>query len=323
MRETQKTVIYIGIALVLGIVTVLARPRQEPVRGPAIVGKELFDKFTDPTKAAGLQVVRYVEDVGEVHTFEVTKNPTTGLWSIPSHGNYPADAQDQMKDAASSLSGLTVLDVASENQQDHQLYGVIEPNKEKLKVGDKGVGLLVAFKDDKGSNLAKVIVGKQVKGTADQRFLRIPGQDPVYVAKISTEKLSTKFEDWIEKDLLKVNAFDVERLRLKDYSVVPTVNGYGIQPRSEVTTSFNSTDAKWKLDEMIVYKGAEAVRSDLLAGEELNKEKLDALKTALADVKIADVYRKPKGLGATLKASGDFAKDAEARRSLESRGFIL
>jgi hypothetical protein len=325
MNETQKTVTYIGIALVLGIVTVLARPRQEPVSLPGIVGKQLFEKFTDPTKAAGLEVVRYVEDVGEVHTFEVAKSPT-GLWSIPSHGNYPADAQDQMKEAASSLSDLTVFGVASQKPEDHQMYGVIEPNKEKLKVGDKGVGLLVAFKDEKGVNLARVIVGKTVKevsGAADKRFVRIPGQDPVYVVKINTDKLSTKFEDWIEKDLLKVNTFDVERLRLKDYSVVPTQGGYGIQPRSEVTASFNSADAKWKLDDMITYKGSEAIRSDLLEGEELNKEKLDALKSALADVKIVDVYRKPKGLGATLKASGDFAKDMEARRSLESRGFIL
>ena len=323
MGETQKTVAYIGIALVLGLVAVVARPRQEATTKKDIVDKPLFEKLADPMKAAGLEVVRYVEDVGEVHTFEVAKNPTTGLWSIPSHGNYPADAQDQMKDAASSLSGLTVLDIASENQQDQQLYGVVEPNKEKLKVGDKGVGLLVSFKDEKGGNLARVIVGKQRKGTPEQRFVRIPGQDPIYVVKISTDKLSTKFEDWIEKDLLKVNAFDVERLRLKDYSIVPTAGGYGMQPRSEVTTSFNSADAKWNLDEMIIYKGSEAVKSGLLEGEELNKEKLDALKTALGEVKIVDVYRKPKGLGTTLKASGDFAKDAEARRSLEARGFIL
>lgn len=323
MRENGKTVAYIGVALCLGVVTILARPKQETLRAPTIVGKPLFDKFTDATKAASLEVVRYAEDVGEVHTFEVAKNASNGLWSIPSHGNYPADAQNQMKEAASSLVGLTVLGVASEDQRDHELFGVIEPNKEKLKVGDKGVGLLVSFKNEKGENLARLIVGQQVKDATDQRFVRIPGQDPVYVAKITPDKLSTKFEDWIEKDLLKISTWDVERLRLKDYSVLPTANQYLIQPRSEITASFNQTDAKWKLDELITFKGKEMIKSNLLEGEEPNKEKLDAIKTALGDVKIVDVYPKPKGLGATLKASGDFAKDVEARRSLEARGFIL
>lgn len=322
MGEAQKTAAFVGVALVLGVVAVISRPKQEIVGAAPMVGKPLFEKFSDPSKAASMEIVRYAEDVGEVHNFEVAKNQS-GAWTIPSHGNYPADAQDQMKEAATSLIGVTVLDVASEDSQDHQLYGVVEPNKEKLKVGDKGVGLLVAFRDEKGDPLARLIVGQQVKGTTDQRFVRVPGQDAVYVAKVSTEKLSTKFEDWIEKDLLKLNVLDVERLRLKDYSVVPTVDGYAMQPRSDITVSLNATDGKWNLDQMLIYKGPEAQPSQLLEGEELDKEKLDALKNALGDVKIVDVYRKPKGLGATLKASGDFAKDAEARRSLESRGFIL
>jgi hypothetical protein len=96
-----------------------------------------------------------------------------------------------------------------------------------------------------------------------------------------------------------------------------------MQPRSEIAVSYNTTDAKWQLDEMVTYKGANSQKSELLEGEELNKEKLDEVRSSLGDVKIVDVYPKPKGLGATLKASGDFANDMEARRSLEARGFIL
>ena len=55
--------------------------------------------------------------------------------------------------------------------------------------------------------------------------------------------------------------------------------------------------------------------------EELNAKKLDELKTALDDLKIVDVAKKPAGLSAELKAGGDFLNNAEARQDLRSRGF--
>ena len=46
------------------------------------------------------------------------------------------------------------------------------------------------------------------------------------------------------------------------------------------------------------------------ADEELNAAKLDELKTALDDLKIVDVSRKPAGLSADLKAAADFTNTA-------------
>ena len=66
----------------------------------------------------------------------------TGLWVIPSSGNYPADADTQMRDAATSLIDLKVLGVASELASEHETYGVIEPDKQ-MDRSQAGVGLLV------------------------------------------------------------------------------------------------------------------------------------------------------------------------------------
>ncbi len=55
------------------------------------------------------------------------------------------------------------------------------------------------------NNLASLIIGEGVKDDVEQRFVRIPGQDVVYAVKIDPEKLSTKFEEWIEKDLLNID----------------------------------------------------------------------------------------------------------------------
>ena len=61
----------------------------------------------------------------------------------------------------------------------------------------------------------------------------------------------------------------------------------------------------------------------LAADEELNTAKLDDMMTALDDLKIVDVRRKPQGLSADLKASANFLNDANAVQSLEKCGFYL
>jgi hypothetical protein len=57
--------------------------------------------------------------------------------------------------------------------------------------------------------------------------------------------------------------------------------------------------------------------------EELDTSKLDAMKTALDDLKIIDVARKPAGLTADLKATGSIKPDDESFASLAKRGFYL
>ena len=49
-----------------------------------------------------------------------------------------------------------------------------------------------------------LIIGKAVRDAEGQRYVREAGRDVVYVIEIDPAKLSTSFEDWIEKDLLKL-----------------------------------------------------------------------------------------------------------------------
>ena len=55
--------------------------------------------------------------------------------------------------------------------------------------------------NDKKEPLVDLIVGKAVKDAEGQRYVREAGRDAVYVIEIDRSKLSTNFEDWIEKDL--------------------------------------------------------------------------------------------------------------------------
>ncbi len=327
MSESIKTVIFAAVAVVAVLVAVFTYPKQEEYRPPELLGKAMFPEFTDPASAAELKITKFTEGLGQLQEFEVVRSATSRLWTIPSSSNYPADAENQMKDAAGALIDLNVIGIASEDPKDHQVFGVIEPDKQKLDASQEGVGLLVAVKDAKGKELAKLIIGKGVKGEADQHFVRKPGQSQVYVVKIDPEKFPTEFEKWIERNLLKINTLDVEHATLKDYAIVTTQTLTGlrgtIDKRFEAQVTWNSDQSKWVLDELVQYRGGEKRPTELLPTEELNTQKLNEFKTALGDMKIVGVLRKPTGLGADLKAGTDFLNNEESQRSLMARGFYL
>ena len=232
----------------------------------------------------------------------------------------------RLRDAATSLIDLTVLGVASELASEHETYGVIQPDTQ-LDRSQSGVGLFVNVKDPAGKDLASLIIGKRVRGTEDQHFVRKPGIDSVYVVKIDPAKFPTEFSQWIERDLLKVNAFDVERVTLKDYSIVQTQTAAGprgtLARRYEADVTWNGEKNQWVLNNLVQYRNGTAIPTQLLETEELNPQTLSDLVLAMTDMKIVDVMRKPAGLGADLKAGTEITNDQEGLLSLSSRGFYL
>ncbi len=246
---------------------------------------------------------------------------------IPSYEGYPADAQDRLVNAATMFSDLAVINVVSEKESDHGTFGVLEPDAEKTQVGDEGVGTLVnVFGDtDEGkSKVASLIIGKEVKGSDGQHYVRRPGKSRVYQVKIDPSQLSTKFEDWIETDLLKVNSWDVSSVTLRDYSMSArqTLQGYLVSEERRFDLKTTDNNGTWELDYLTEYNADNEPRgASLEAGEELQKERLDTLKNSLGELKIVDVEKKPKGLGADLRADKSFTENMENIASLASRGF--
>ncbi|MFO0904672.1 MAG: DUF4340 domain-containing protein [Pirellulales bacterium] len=321
MNEGKKTLIYAGLALAIGLIAYATTPSPVGFKPSDAVGKPLFESFTDPLAAKSLEIVSFDAANSKLTSFKVTQNKD-GSWSIPSHGDYPADAENQLRDVATALVDLRPLDVVSEVADDHEYFGVIAPDKDKTKTGEQGVGLLVRMQDENGKPLAQLVIGKTDRKSEEQRFVRIPSQDVTYVAKIDTKKFSTNFGDWIQKDLLQLNAFDVERLKLMDYSVNRTERGLRLDARLEATMAFDAPVNQWKLEDMITYVQRKPTKTLLSESEELNREKIDAMKTALDDLQIVDVQRKPKGLTSDLKADAGFMSDQESVDSLIQRGFI-
>jgi hypothetical protein len=322
MNEVAKTVAFAVAAVValgLGIWSHVG-PSTTATTQQQIVGQSLFGELK-PEAAKSLEIIEYDSDTATLKPFKVAQE--NGLWRIPSHDNYPADASLQLGEAAAALVACEIINIESDEPSTHVTYGVVDPDPKSLTAGVTGVGKRVTMEDGSGKKLAQVIIGKGIKDKPDLHYVRLPGQDRVYVVKLKTDKFSTKFEDWIEKDLLKLNAWDVERVAFNDYSI-DELQGI-INPRSKIQLEYDIKDSKWKLDEIEVFNRAnrDFEPEPLADDEELNSQKLNDLKSALDELKIVDVRRKPEGLAADLRAGEGLAKNQEVKTSLMQRGFHL
>jgi hypothetical protein len=310
----------------------LAQPRYQSREVKPEAERILFPELADVQKAASLEVVKYDEELATLQPFKVIQ--AGGVWVLPSHQNYPADAKEHLAAAATELVDLESLDIVSTSAADHETYGVIEPDPEKIKPGMTGVGELIEIRDAGGSKLARLVVGKEDKrpgssaaGGKKLRFVRKAGQDPVYRVEIDTSKFTTRFDDWIEKDLLKLSPWDVRRAVVDDYSLGAVESGGRIRVeqnrKDRIEVAYNDKDQQWTLVGLEAFAGGAEPKLETLGdGEELAAPRLNDLRNALGDLKIIDVVRKPPGLSAELKAEEKFTADEEAVRSMQQRGFL-
>jgi hypothetical protein len=326
MTEIKRTLIFVAIAVALTAITYFTLPKADMISPADMVGQSLFPNFQDPLTATSLEVVKFDQAAATPVSFMVRKEGNS--WVIPPK-NYPADAQDQLAKAAADLIELKVLSVAANPQEAgigaddikglHKLYGVVDPS-EKGDSSGEGIGTRVSLRDKDDTKLVELVIGKSVEGQNGLRYVRRVGQDPVYTVKVSTDKFSTKFQDWIEKDLLKLSSWDIRKISIDDYSV--DIIQQSITPRGKITLEYNDTgEPRWKMTADRVYKKEGWVEQGLSEKEELNTDTLNNLKNALDDLKIVDVMRKPASLSETLRGSGSINLDPEAERSLARAGF--
>ena len=312
-----------AMAIVAGIIGLLAwgtssRNSYAPVAGT--IGNTIFEKFTDPMTAASLKILRYDKPKEDYVEFEVAQDRKSGIWTIPSHESYPADASKQMSQAANLFVGLKTLGIASQKRADQVLFGVVEPNKQNADKGGEGVGTLVQMRDTKGDILADLIIGKD--NDKNQRFVRVPSEDVIYVVDLDTAPLSTDFKQWIEADLLKLSSNDIETIGIRDYQIVPVNQGLALSKNYEADLSFATANGQWQATKITNFESNPPVERTLGPDEQLNASKLNDMKSALDNLRIADVAKKPAGLAGDLKGNKTLLSNKESISSLQRRGFF-
>jgi hypothetical protein len=277
-KEAKKTAIFAGVAAVL-LVTVLGTgPRARSAReseGFRGQGEEFYPAFKDSQKAAALEVIDYDELGGVPKPFKVQRD-ANGLWSIPSHHNYPADGKDRLAKTAASVIDLKKERIASDNPKDHEEFGVVDPLDPAAK-GTRGRGKRVRLFDASGSTLADYIFGKTTKEGSDHRYVRVPDQKQTYAVKV-TPDISVKFEDWVETDLLKIGSATVKKLTIDRYSF--SLNDPAPKNRSTSFLAKDDASGPWKVGE-------------IKDNEEVNTETITTLTSTLSGLKLTGVRPKP------------------------------
>jgi hypothetical protein len=308
MSESARTLAYAGVAVtsivVAGLYGWLSQPDR--VEGFANVGKEFYPEFVDPSEADSLRVVAFNDETATISRFGIAQK-SPGQWVIPTHYDYPADARDRLNRTANSIIGIKRGAQKASRESEHKELGVLDPLSED---GDlEGRGKRITLK--KGDTvLADYIIGTKAGDEGNLYHVRVPTEKQVYLAEIDVD-LSTKFGDWIEADLLKVDSSALKEV---------TVNKYSIDERrgailDQEVNVLKKVDSKWTLDGLDEQT------------EEMKTSDVSAMVDALDDLKILGVRPKPKGLNADLTPDPEFVRNQmqydSLRADLQGKGYFI
>ena len=285
MNEFQRTLAFVIVAVVSVVAARFAGP-SGPKTSTEItdVGNVFYPDFKDADVVKSLQVTNYNPETAEVRPFSVVQGKD-GLWRIPTRHNYPADGKDRLAKTATSMIGIKREKFAGRRENEHADFGVLDPQGDSS-TDLKGIGNRITLKDADGKVLADYIIGKEVKGRAGDFYVRRPDEKATYIAKLDIQ-ISTKFADWIEPDLLKIEGTRLNAIAIDTTSVDPNQRAI-VEGESNKLVRKISTDP-WKMD------GLDE------AAEEINQDEIRKLVSALDDLKIVGVRQKPSKLMQSLR----------------------
>jgi hypothetical protein len=305
MTETQRTCVFAVVALASLVIAVVAAPgKPRAVTGFTEVGKPFYPDFNDADQATSLEVFAYDSNLARENVFAVQLKD--GVWRIPSRHNYPADGKERLGKCAASVIGLKREAVAGTRKDQHAEFEVIDPLDDASQTVRRGKRL--TLKDKDGKALVDLIVGKEVPNRTGYFYLRRPDEDVTYTAKIELD-LSTKFADWIEPDLLQIEAFRLTGMTVDNYSV--DLDRGQIVGREQNVLSRKTSSDPWSL------KDLEAT------SEEVNQDEVRKMVDGLDNLKIIGVRPKPAQLQKDLRLAEGLQLDQFIMLDLQQKGFFF
>jgi hypothetical protein len=320
MNETKRTLIYLAVALVsVGTATATyygSRPRKDAESSR--IGTEFYPEFKFPTDAQVLRVVAYDKDTASVKEFKVEYKD--GKWRIPSHHSYPADGKDRLARTAASVIGTSRTAFVSRSKPDQVKFDVIDPEDPDEAILT-GRGQKITISKNDGTVLAEYVIGKRKEsaspgqgGQGDVYYVRATkADDPstIYLANLKID-LSTKFGDWIEPDLLKVDRENLSDIKIDTYSIDEQQGA--IIPGEVTELTRKPPGDNWTM-------------SNLKPTEELKNEAINQLVSNLDGLRLVGVRPKPPGIEPDLSIDPRYARDPQLvrvlRNDMANKGYFV
>jgi hypothetical protein len=307
VNDSRKTAVAIGVALVMTLLAWVTVPRSRTPKAFEDRGTTFFPGFNDPTMAQSLEVVDFDEETATAHPFKVQVQ--NGLWSIPSHYNYPADAEQQLSQICAAIIALKKDVVAAENVSEQERTGTLDPLDETLPA-IRGRGTRVIVKGDNDRLLADIIIGKPLEGRPAFRYVRLADQRRIYVAEVGDLDISTNFGDWVDRDLLKIVWDDVDEVIIHDYSLNAAAKSINNRD-TVVIRKIQDEPPMWTL-------------RDIQPGQKVNTFNANLMVTTLDQLELMGVRPKPPTIAASLsKMTSTISISDEGLKELASKGFYL
>jgi hypothetical protein len=307
----RTTTIFVVLAALSAGAAWSMRPVDLPPPQFEDTGELLFPGFEDPSSAVSLDVQQWDKEGSQLSAFSVAFKD--GMWVIPSHNDYPADATERMAKAAAGFIGVRKDLLRSDDAKDHAALGVLDPAGADGEGEQKG--MRVTIRDASGTNLVDVIVGKKLDDKPGFRYVRTPDSSRVYASRMELD-LSTDFIDWIEKDLLKIKRDEVVALTSNSYRVDEDSGKIeGHNPlRFEQRAGEGGAKPAWSLVQTAKGNNGEALGegtaplAELPKGKVVDESKVRQMISGLDNVKIVGVRPQPERL---------------TQRALLKKGFFL
>jgi len=308
MNQTVKTLLFVAAAAACMAIAAGTYFSNQPadIADFSDVGEQFFPKFEDPSTATALRVAAYNSTTGKTEVFKVENRD--GLWQIPSHHDYPADGKDRLGKTAASMIGVVRQALVERSQSAQKRFGLLDPLGDDLTSTEGRGNRITLYKGD--DILVDLIVGKPVENSSNLFYVRRADEDRIYTADLGNLNISTKFADWIEKDILQVNSAEIRDVLISRYSV-DEAQGRVI-PEGQIELNRENGEGSWNLSGLNPQT------------EKVKLSEVNSLLQALTDLKIVGVRQKPEALIAGLKsAEGKISLTALTLRDLQQKGVFI
>lgn len=230
MKQNQRTLAFVVTAALWAGAAGWTWKANQPPASSASTGQglPLFESLEKGEVTPESLEVYSLDENGKLQDFIVRKKD--GIWTIPSHNSYPAEAADRLARTTTALAKLTRQAVDSRSPADHEKRGLLDPlNPENN--DPAAVGKRVVIKGPGDVKLADLIIGKSAgtpaedsqRAVNDRRgqelfFVRAGDDNTVYRVPLQLD-LSTRFSDWINPSLIDVGESEAMQVRIDNYSI--------------------------------------------------------------------------------------------------------
>jgi len=258
--KVKTLLILLIVLVVLAGIGVVTLTWKSPEQGKKVLGTSLMKDFPANRVAS----VDIAEKSGEgVHLKKVA-----GRWVVGNRFGYAANfskLSDLVRDLIHAKVGRTFQATPGSLKR----LQLMDP--EQGKAGDEEKGTRITFKDAEGKTLARLIMGKAMKGGQDSMFpegqyVRLNDQPNISLVDKQFEGLEKSPSGWLKKDLTDVQAEDIREISCLD------------PEGKNMVYAFKR-----------VAKGKDLEPENLPPGRKINQSALNRLKGALSSLNMEDV----------------------------------